>query len=245
MQALYTNSHYRKLEHFIQNATILVSSTTKKNCTFHPLHARVPACIYASTSGAVATSSASSASGATCLVGCTLGQPPALGSSEEKASTCERKTPFPLNFSYVCPEPVLVNRSPPLYIYINGSKRGGFRSHPGRRHLAHRHLFHLPVHQLAVQRLTVAAQVAVAGGVRGATRAGVEARSVVLLHCGIYLFVHAGRVGVLFSGKQPPGAARSVAKPRVACALTRRWGLRENGLFLSLPHVCPEHVFAK
>ena len=77
----------RKLEHFIQNATILVSSTTKKNCTFHP----VPACIYASTSGAVATSSASSASGATCLVGCTLGQPPALGSSEEKAPTCESK----------------------------------------------------------------------------------------------------------------------------------------------------------
>jgi hypothetical protein len=39
--------------------------------------------------------------------------------------TCEKRHSF-LNFSYVCPEPVLVKCS--LYIYIYGSKSGVVRT---------------------------------------------------------------------------------------------------------------------
>jgi hypothetical protein len=54
-----------------------------------------------------------------------------------------RTTPlFFLNFSYVCPEPVLVKRS---FIYINGSKRAVFAPREGdqivRAHLIDRSLF--------------------------------------------------------------------------------------------------------
>jgi hypothetical protein len=46
------------------------------------------------------------------------------------SQTSLRKTQHSfLNFSYVCPEPVLVNR---CILYINGAKSGVFRTKTGR-----------------------------------------------------------------------------------------------------------------